>query len=48
MVFDLPKLGLELTIQPIRASFPHATSAVSDDQGRVQDRTLPRKGKLAA
>jgi hypothetical protein len=41
-------LASSLAIQPICASFPHATSAVSDDSRRVQDLALLRQGKLAA
>jgi hypothetical protein len=47
MVFDLPKLGLELTdpANP-RASFPHATSALSDGTGG--SKTSPYFGRATS
>jgi hypothetical protein len=40
MVFDLPKLGFELTDPANPRIVPYATSAVSDDKGRGQDLAL--------
>jgi hypothetical protein len=48
MVSDLPFFDLSSPTKPIRALFPHATSACPRQFGRVEDAALLQKFKLKA